>query len=341
MIFRLRPDNITPLTRTPWGGDWIRKLKVGLKNSPLEKRIGESWEISVAAEYQSVCSDGQLLSAKIEANRQKWLGCTGSFTLLVKLLDAKENLSVQLHPALYDPSLHKSESGKPEIWWIIAAKKNAGIYLGFRNGVTEQDVRRTIERKEALNELMNFEEVESQSCYFISSGTPHAIGAGVSLIEPQIVLPNRSAVTYRIWDWNRLYNAAGKKDPKGKQRILHLNQALKQIDWDKQGVKLVKRAKLQGELKTIGHLTSTIWKNDYFWLNSIVGSGEIKRETNGRFVGLTCIAGSGKLRTENHTLFFRKGESVAISAAVMSFIIETTNVQLLLTSSLITEREKY
>lgn len=234
----LRPDNFTPPTRTPWGGTRIAgrfKRRLGL---PAAATIGESWEVSVEPSFPSrVREDGRLLSEHIAAQPVAWLGeagaraCGGQLPLLLKLLDAGEDLSVQVHPAHDDPRLGPEESGKPEAWIIVDADPGAGLFLGWRDGVARADVERCLRRREPLEQLLNFVPVARGEVYDVPPGTPHAIGKGVTVVEPQFIMPGKRGVTYRFWDWDRRYAADGRPDPAGRPRALHEAEALDVTDW--------------------------------------------------------------------------------------------------------------
>ncbi len=233
---RLRPDNFTPPTRTPWGG---RKILTRLKRDlRLDADvIGESWEVSVEPSFPSrVEGTGQTLRDLIAADPVGWLGDSvaaryGQSPLLVKLLDAADNLSVQVHPAPDDPALASDESGKPESWIVLDAEPGAGIYLGLREGVERRHVERCLDEGGALDELLNFVPAIPGEAWIIEAGTIHAIGGGVTVIEPQHVAPGRRGLTYRFWDWNRRYDAEGHLDPGGVPRPLHVERSLAVTRW--------------------------------------------------------------------------------------------------------------
>jgi len=151
----------------------------------------------------------------------------------VKWLDAGDDLSLQLHPADDARGLAPDEAGKVEAWYVVAHAPGACIHLGFRPGVRERDVRLALERGEDLSQLMAQRTVEVGDLIVLEPGTPHAVGRGVALIEPQRVDPSKRALTYRYWDWNRRYDANGKPSPEGAPRQLHVEQALKHTRWDR------------------------------------------------------------------------------------------------------------
>ncbi|MFI5306890.1 MAG: type I phosphomannose isomerase catalytic subunit [Polyangiales bacterium] len=238
----LCPDNFTPASRTPWGGTrLLREFKhnLGIEDA-LDRTVGESWELSAGPEFPSMTQAGERLSTVVAANPEAWLGDeartggTGT-ALLVKWLDARDDLSLQIHPEDDYRGLATDEAGKLEAWYVVAHEPGAGLYLGFRPGVGEADVRRMLGADGDLRTLMRFETVARGDFVLLTPGTPHAVGRGVTLIEPQHVAPGHRGVTYRYWDFGRRYDAAGRLDPNGKPRELHLEHALAVTRFDTRG----------------------------------------------------------------------------------------------------------
>ncbi len=241
------PDNFTAPTRMPWGGrKIIGKYKQGL---PIreEKRypiVGESWEISAdpIAPSQFIFGLGketilidliQLLDIfphQIMGERvaEKF---DGQNPILTKIIDSEDHLSVQVHPSDAYKGLHPNESGKPESWYILEAEQGCGLYFGLKKGVSEDVLRNAIEQREDVSQYLNFVEVKSGDFFVIDAGTIHAVGAGVTLIEPQKIAPKKSGKTYRLWDWNRLYDDSGNLDPNGNPRELHVEDSFNVIDF--------------------------------------------------------------------------------------------------------------
>jgi mannose-6-phosphate isomerase len=252
----LRADNFTPPTRTPWGG--TRLLEHYKASCPLAPDkaaypvVGESWEVSVAPSFPSRLADtDSLLADVIARNPEGMLGTEvatrrDSTALLVKLLDAADELSVQIHPSDDYERLSGTESGKPESWYVLEAEPNAGLYLGLREGVTREQMAEALRTEGDVSQLLTFVPVEAGDFFVIDAGTPHAIGRGVTLVEPQRVLPGRHGVTYRYWDWNRRYDSEGRPDPEGNPRSLHVTEALEVTDWDApRGDALLERIRLR------------------------------------------------------------------------------------------------
>lgn len=223
---KLTANNFTPLVKTPWAGDTIKQLYKKHLN-PTEK-IGESWELSfdpvmsstLESTGEKIFPTAHLLKKRFGMSEQE------NFNLLVKLLSAGKNLSIQIHPDYDDQNLKENECGKYESWLILEAKEGAGIYLDFKPGVTKAEIQDCITKNNDLSQLLNFIPVEQGDYFDIPPGTAHAIGAGITLLEPQRVLFGKSGVTYRFWDWNRRYNEHGQETLQGKKRDLHVKESL-------------------------------------------------------------------------------------------------------------------
>ena len=236
-------EDLYPLTFEPiykekvWGGRGFEKLGRELPGD-ANTGVGESWEIadlattSVSggggnAEY-SVVTDGALKGKSIRELMHSYgdalLGegiqpaDDGGFPLLIKFLDAKENLSIQVHPSPEYAVAHEDAYLKSEAWYIIDHEPGAVIYKGLAPGVTPEQLRAALETNtdEAVVPLLNAIEVKKGDCHYLPSGTLHALGAGVLAAEVQ----TPSDTTYRVYDWGRT------------DRELHIEQAMACIDFD-------------------------------------------------------------------------------------------------------------
>ncbi len=234
---KLSPDCFTPLSRTPWAGTQIQKrYKSNIRTS--EVAIGESWEISCDPDFPSRVKglDQTLLSliqeepeAMLSGDyvRRKGVNCE----ILVKLLNAASPLSVQVHPRDDDAALGPQECGKPESWLILDAEPGSGLYLGFSEPVQAETLRKLLETDADIRPYLQFVPVRAGDYFEIQPGVPHAIGPGITLLEPQRVLLGKSGKTYRFWDWGRRYNSAGALDmAHGKARELHVAEGMRLID---------------------------------------------------------------------------------------------------------------
>jgi len=192
---------------------------------PEGKKIGETWELVDRAEAQSIVRGGgdSLHSFWDSADRKKIFGIkapdTDRFPILIKLLDAQEKLSLQVHP----PTAKAKELGgdpKTEIWFFLETQKGADIYAGLKRGVGRKEFESALAEgkvADCFHRLMT----EAGQAMFLPSGRVHAIGAGNVILEIQ----QNSDTTYRVYDWDR-------KDDAGKPRALHVKEALASIQWE-------------------------------------------------------------------------------------------------------------
>jgi mannose-6-phosphate isomerase len=209
-----------------WGG---RGLGEGLtKRLPTEEPYGESWEISDHALHRSVVAEGpqpgKTLRTLMEEDAQQLLGSAADthsiFPWLIKFLDARDWLSVQVHPNEEEVQrLWPGEGSKTEAWFILRASPESRVYAGLLPGVEEKDFRRGLEMGQVEHLLHQFHPTPGD-CVFLPAGTVHAVGGGVLLAEIQ----QTSDATFRLFDWNR-------KDAQGRSRPLHLEEGLACINW--------------------------------------------------------------------------------------------------------------
>jgi mannose-6-phosphate isomerase len=156
-----------------------------------------------------------------------------STALLVKWLDADADLSLQIHPDDAYSGLAAGEAGKVEAWYVVEATEGAGFWFGLQPGVGERDVRAALAGAVDLRSLLSFVPARAGDLALIEPGMPHAVGRGLTLIEPQRARPDCRAVTYRYWDFDRRYDAHGRADPSGSPRALHVEDALAVTAWEK------------------------------------------------------------------------------------------------------------
>jgi mannose-6-phosphate isomerase len=207
-----------------WGG---RRFESHFgKRIPTHGRIGESWEVVDRAEAQSVVHDGALRGETLQelwTNRRPDIFGDHApesprFPLLFKLLDARERLSVQVHPPLEVAPLLSGEP-KTEMWYILDNYGDGDIFAGLRPGVTRQSFEQAL-RAGSVEKTVHRVPVAPGDCIFIPSGRIHAIGAGNVIVEVQ----QNSDTTYRVFDWNRV-------GLNGKVRELHIDESLASIDF--------------------------------------------------------------------------------------------------------------
>lgn len=200
-----------------WGGNYFKPYF----KSDFDK-ISELWVLSVRDENSSILPNGQRLD---EVITKEDIGPVSDsfpyFPLLIKLIDAKDYLSVQVHPSDEYALKYENSFGKSEMWHIISADEGSGLYVGFKKDYSKDEIEKHL-RDGTILETLNFYKVKPGETYIINPGTIHAIGAGVRLIEIQ----QNSDLTYRLYDYLR-------KDKDGNFRPLHIDKALKVINYHK------------------------------------------------------------------------------------------------------------
>jgi len=304
-----------------WGGE---KLKNLLKKESNRSNIGESWEISTVENDISIIINGSLkgksLIEIIEKEREHLLGKKvyrefgNQFPLLIKYIDAKEALSIQLHP---NDALAKSRHnsfGKTEMWYVMQADNKANLQVGFKELVSKETYLKNVENK-TLVDILNFDEVAKGDVYFIPTGRVHAIGAGVLLAEIQ----QTSDVTYRIYDWDR-------QDDQGNYRELHTEEALDALDFSVSN-------KYSTDYSNKTNKISNIVNCKYFTTNIIPIDNILKIDNSAKdsFVIYMCVAGeSVKLRSDNFEEKIDFGETILVPACIKELDIIPLGVSELL-----------
>lgn len=290
-----------------WGGQRI-KNSFGFDTGEL-KNCGELWSLSGYESEQSTISNGFLagneLNELVETYMDELVGGNiyqrfgNTFPILVKILDAEDWLSIQVHPDDELAIKRGMEGGKTEMWYILEANKNAQLIAGFSQKVNENVYLRKIEEKK-LPEIMNFEEVKKEEVYYMPSGRVHALGPGILLAEIQ----QTSDTTYRIYDWDRV-------DEKGLGRALHLKEAMEAIDFE-----LYDNYKTEYPKKA--NVTNEIINNDFFTTNLLDLDQGIQKDYAelDSFVILLAVEGSFNYTDKMGNYgFIKAGESLLIPAA--------------------------
>lgn len=222
MIYQFQPI----LKQTLWGGEKIAPLKK-IKDAPTQ--IGESWEISGVENNVSVVSDGpekgMTLTELIEKYGSKLLGQRNyeqfgtEFPLLIKIIDARQALSIQVHPNDEIARKHGHSRGKTEMWYMLPSEPDASMYVGLKKDLTPEKFMSMVADNTICDALVNYN-VKAGDCFFLPAGRIHSIGAGCLLVEIQ----QTSDVTYRIYDFNR-------RDRNGNLRELHVDLSAECIDY--------------------------------------------------------------------------------------------------------------
>ena len=270
-----------------WGGNKLRDYgKISAADN-----IAESWELSFHKDGLTTLENGKTLKDSVKAEELgKNVTRFKFFPVLVKFIDAARDLSVQVHPSDEYALKNENSYGKTEMWYIVEAEEGAGIYLGFNRDVGKEEYAAAINNNTVLS-LLNFYKVKKGDCFFIKSGTVHAIGKGVLLCEIQ----QNSNLTYRVYDYGRL----GKD---GKPRQLHIEKA-KEVS----NLKKFENRKLSA--KSVGG--EVIGASKYFTASKITVNGALRlfADTDS-FVLVTCVSGSGKIEDK----IISKGDSFFVPA---------------------------
>ena len=252
-----------------WGGDYFQRFNKGLG---LE-RVSECWELSTRTDASSIIASGKDLGKPLKDVLTKEdigpvIDRFPYFPLLIKLIDAKENLSVQVHPNDDYALKHENSFGKSEMWHIISADEDSGLYVGLNNNYAKKDIQEALDKGTILDYL-NFFKVKPGETYIIYPGTIHAIGKGVRLIEIQ----QNSNLTYRMYDYHRV-------DKNGQPRELHIEKALEVIDFHKYQAPSQKETYLAD--------------NKYFTVRRFEFNDELKIAANEQsFMSFTFLEGDG------------------------------------------------
>ena len=308
-------DKLYPLVFKPiyhgkmWGGSQIKDF---LKRKDLPKSkdpIGESWELVDREDEQSVVVNGPLkgmtISQLVTNYGQSLLGgkyTGGRFPLLVKIIDASERLSLQVHPDEQTcAKLGKGAEPKTEMWYILNAQKGAKIMAGVNPRSTKHKLLSSIKTPDVEKELQVFESTAGDA-YFISSGTLHAIGEGNLLIEVQ----QNSDTTYRVSDWGRV-------DEKGNSRELHVDQALESINYTNRT-----SPRIPGVVGIVQHNRkfAVVNRCRFFTVDDLrlIGEWNENTTTADSFHLISCINKAIRISTDESTIDLTPGQTCLIPA---------------------------
>ncbi len=306
----------TVLKEKVWGGTALTDRFN--KQTTLRGRIGESWEISAVSDNISIVSNGFLAGNNLEELIEVYMGdITGDsiydkfgkeFPLLIKFIEANQDLSIQVHPGNELARKRHNGYGKTEMWHILESTSDARIYTGFREGTTREMYLLAVENG-TLAEFMNVEFPEPGDTFFTPAGRVHAIGAGTVLVEIQ----QTSDLTYRIFDWDR-------KNEGTQERELHTDLALDAIDFNATG-----RSKLRIDPEY--NKAESLVSCEYFNTNLLKLNKPLKREYYllDSFIIFICTEGELVIRWEDNNDHLRKGETVLLPAEIKEVILEPLN----------------
>ena len=321
-IAPLHPLRFEPIIKSLiWGG---RKLATVL-NKPIGdgSQYAESWEISDHRSDVSRVAEGPLAGLTLrELAAEHGVGLFGravghrdQFPLLIKFIDAQQDLSVQVHP---DDALGRTlvdDNGKTETWVIVHAEPGSRIYAGLEAGVTREDMVRAIELG-TVESLIHSFPARAGDCIFIPAGTVHAIGAGVVLAEVQ----QMSDATFRLHDWGRV-------GLDGKPRQLHLQESLEAIDFAAGPV-----SPMTTTPEPIpGGTREALSKSDYFALQRLELTGPSTIGDPDRFTIVVGLGGEAEVRSSDLSTTIGLGQTLLLPAAIGVCQVEPNGRATLLT----------
>ncbi len=303
----LYPLKFRPILKDKiWGGHQIANLHIAENAS---ENTGEAWVLSGVKGNETLVANGFLkdntVNELLEIYMEELVGeknfetYGNEFPLLYKLIDANDDLSVQVHPN--DELAEKRHNcyGKSEMWYVINHEKDAEIILGFNQETNRAKFLESLENKELLN-ILSRQPVHDGDAYYIPAGCIHAIRKGLLLAEIQ----QTSDITYRVWDWDRV-------DENGESRELHLEESLDAIDYN---------ARNDGATRaqSIINGTSSLIKTPYFHTNEIILTQAVEKNyaEMDSFVTLFCVKGQCTIEANNISTEIKTGELVLIPASI-------------------------
>lgn len=312
-MLKFNPIKLTAVCKNYiWGGT---RLITEYNQKTAADKAAESWELSCHPDGPStVCGgeyNGLTLPEYINKAGKSVLGTDCAkfpyFPVLIKLIDAKNDLSIQVHPDNDYAKAHGGGFGKTEMWYIIDCDPGSFLYYGFSHDISKEEFFSRI-KNNTLLEVLNKAYVHKGDVFFIGSGTLHAIGKGILLAEIQ----QNSNITYRIYDYGRLGND-------GKPRQLHIKNAVDVTKLTPPG----KPSKPQGKVEIFPGFSRILLSScKYFTVYDMKVNKAVMNADEKSFHSLVCINGSGKLiYGESESMEFRKGDSIFIPASFGEYSI--------------------
>ena len=292
-----------------WGGEKLRQ-DYGIQ-SQLHP-LAEAWVLSCHPDGPSVVATGPLAGKTLpEYIQEKGPGCLGAdcekftdFPILAKFIDAKGDLSIQVHPSNEYALAHEHQFGKTEMWYVLDCEPGATLYYGFQHQISREEFQQRIQDN-TLTEVLNAVPVEKGDLFFIPAGTLHAIRKGIVVAEIQ----QNSNMTYRIYD-------SGRVGADGKPRQLHIQQALE----------VTQRTPPQPDPDFHGHLAQC----PYFTVDVMDGRFTLDCGPES-FVSVLVLEGTGALWEGDESMSLRKGESLFIPAGAGQCRLEGDGLKCLVT----------
>lgn len=286
-----------------WGGRALEKFR----NNLPEGNIGESWDVAHHRNGESIVENGKYSGKTfgeiIELLGSDLLGkemALGEFPLLIKIITAKDKLSVQVHPNDEYARKNENDLGKTECWYILDAEEDSYLILGTKN-CDRETFKKAIEEGKT-EDYLNKIKVKKGDMYYVESGLVHAICEGVTIIEIQ----QSSDTTYRVYDYNR-------------GREIHVDKALDVINFSLKGEKSIERVLESTE----NYIKTSLCTGEYFNVEKYdVKDYLIESSNKERFTILTCVEGKGIIKTKEEDVIMKMGDSILIPAALGEYKIE-------------------
>lgn len=318
---KLYPLKFTPLFKYRiWGGE---KLKTELNKQYTEENIGESWEISDVSGDETVVAKGTLKGKTLRDLIKEFKGdFVGQavyekfgveFPLLIKFIDAKTSLSIQVHPSNEIAKKRHNSFGKNEMWYVMQADDDAELIVGFDEKIDKDKYYKHLENNTILN-VMHHEDVQKGDTFYIPTGRVHAIGSGVLLAEIQ----QTSNITYRIYDYDRVDEKTGDK------RELHNDLAIDVIDYE-----VYESYKTKYEFKK--NTSNKLVHSPYFRTNILDISDTVEKDYSyiDSFIIYMCVEGSAEIISNENTFLLNTGETILIPANNKIIVLKATNAKIL------------
>ena len=313
MMIELYPLKFHPVFKEKiWGGS---KIKQVLGKNDVPANCGESWEISGVGGNVSLVKEGALKDKSLtqlidtfkadlvgEANFSRY---GNEFPLLIKFLDANDDLSIQVHPNDELAKQRHNSLGKTEMWYVVQADENAKLISGFSKTTEKAEFSEKVTTGK-LTEILNIEEANQGDTFFIPAGRVHTIGKGLLIAEIQ----QTSDVTYRIYDFDRT-------DAKGNKRELHIDEALDAIDYGEINDSKVRYTPQDQQVVTLVN-------SEYFTTNKMTLSENYERsyQSLDSFKIIICIDGAAEIDCMGQLVQLEKGETCLLPAICDGFKAE-------------------
>ena len=318
---KLYPIKFEPILKEKiWGGE---KLMQTFKKKSDKRNIGESWEVSDVNGAISVVASGALKGQSLKDLIKEYKGdfvgnkiykqFGEAFPILIKFIDAKTPLSIQVHPNNELAKERHNSFGKNEMWYIMDSDEDAELIVGFTKEVSQKEYVTSLEAGKVLD-ILNSEKVKAGDTFYIPTGRVHAIGAGTVLAEIQ----QTSDITYRIYDYERVDQTSGK------QRELHTELALEAIDYKIQEDYKTNYELVENESSKLVH--SPYFKTDIIELNSTIEKDYTKLDS---FVIYMCVDGVFEIECNNENFVVDKGETILLPATIEKVNLKTTGAKIL------------